>query len=170
MKLTKINCRNCHYSFYQDNKETEGSEMRLTHKEGYQDKEVLFSAYTNEHAACPVCGGVIATKITKVVNVRIWNNELFRLSDHKEGDSYHDICDNAKEGDIWISGLGLRGVIITTFSDKDRNNGLNRSIYVQQTKKNSNEPNNQYRATCHIHSEMFGWDRSSLCKHRIGSF
>ncbi len=95
--------------------------------------------------------------------MRIWNNELFRTSDHKEGDSYSDICDNAKKGDIWISGLGTKGVITATFSDKDINNGLNRSIYVQQTKKDSNEPNKRYRATCHRFSEMFeSWEGSSL--------
>lgn len=103
--------------------------------------------------------------------MRTWNNELFRISNHKQGDSYSDICDNAKEGDIWISGLGTKGVITATFSDKDINNGLNRSIYVQQTKKDSNEPNKQYRATCHIFSEMFeSWEISSLDARRAGSF
>ena len=59
--LTKINCRNCHYSFYQDIKETKDSDMHLAHKEGYKDKKVLFSAYTNEYAECPVCKGILAT-------------------------------------------------------------------------------------------------------------
>ena len=38
--------------------------------------------------------------------MKTWNNEKFRLSNHKEGDAHSDILDNIEVGDEWIDGGG----------------------------------------------------------------
>ena len=39
--------------------------------------------------------------------MKTWNNEKFRLSNHKEGDAHSDILDSIKVGDEWIDGGGV---------------------------------------------------------------
>ena len=44
--------------------------------------------------------------------MKTWNNEKFRLSNHKEGDAHSDILDNIEVGDEWIDGGGTLHICI----------------------------------------------------------
>ena len=49
--------------------------------------------------------------------MKTWNNEKFRLSNHKEGHSHSEILDNIKVGDEWIDGGGI--LHICTWVDRE---------------------------------------------------
>ena len=90
-----------------------------------------------------------------------WNNELYRTSHGTEGTPYSDICDNVKEGDIWIDGLGGRNVVVSVATGHEsRNNGGNWLVRTRPTRKNCDLPHMGMKEESHIFSEMWdAWER-----------
>jgi|TARA_R110000744_G_scaffold26851_1_gene65900 hypothetical protein len=50
---------------------------------------------------------------------KIWDNELFRLTDNRRGDCHSEIMDNIKVGDKHINGVGHEFVCIRTHVTKE---------------------------------------------------
>ena len=51
--------------------------------------------------------------------MKTWNNEKFRLSNHKEGHCHFEILENIKEGDEWIDGSGVLHICVFTSRKED---------------------------------------------------
>jgi hypothetical protein len=49
---------------------------------------------------------------------KIWDNELFKLTDHRRGDCHSEILDNIVEGDIHINAMGTEYTCIMTHTVK----------------------------------------------------
>jgi len=51
---------------------------------------------------------------------KIWDNELFRLTNNRRGDCHSEIMDNIKVGDKHINGVGEEFICIRTIETDER--------------------------------------------------
>tara|TARA_R100000951_G_C2603163_1_gene168818 strand:- start:73 stop:396 length:324 start_codon:yes stop_codon:yes gene_type:complete len=66
--------------------------------------------------------------------MKIWNNELFRISDYADGYGWSDIMDYVKQDDIIINGVGEHFVCdyATKASRKNNSAGYGKAVYDEQ--------------------------------------
>ena len=60
----------------------------------------------------------VRTLETPALTGKIWDNELFRLTDHVRGDGHSDIMDNIAVGDTYFNGVGHEFICIHTHVTK----------------------------------------------------
>ena len=77
------------------------------------------------------------------IKMKTWNNEKFRLSNHKEGHCHSEILENIKEGDEWIDGGGTLHICVWVNRDKDRDCG---GMVERVEAKNDRTPHKGRRA------------------------
>ena len=65
--------------------------------------------------------------------MKTYNNEKFRLSNHKEGHCHTDILNNIEVGDEWIDGGGT--LYICVWVDRKENGKYGGQVYKQLAKK-----------------------------------
>ena len=51
--------------------------------------------------------------------MKTWNNEKFRLSNHKEGHCHTEILNNIEVGDEWIDGGGTLWICVGVIREED---------------------------------------------------
>jgi len=88
--------------------------------------------------------------------MKTFNNELFRTSNGTKGDSYSDICDNVKVGDIWINGLGGKHIVVSVATgNKSRNNGGNWLVKTRPSRLNCDLPHMGRKEESHIFNQFW---------------
>lgn len=94
----------------------------------------------------------------------VWDNELFRMSEYKEGTGWSEIMDNVHVGDKVINGTGTEFLVImiieNQFDDKwtnDKNVGLNWLTVLHPTKLDGTV--HRGLASIEYHNIGFGWER-----------
>lgn len=94
----------------------------------------------------------------------MWNNQLFRESDHKDGDAWSDIMNMANVGDTVINGVGQEFLVIRVIvNEKDgdwttkQNRGLNWLCVLHPTKKDGTV--HRGLASESFENVGFGWEK-----------
>ena len=62
--------------------------------------------------------------------MKTWNNEQFRLSNHKEGHCHSEILNNIEVGDEWIDGGGI--LHICTWVNREGNGEMVSRRYAKK--------------------------------------
>ena len=87
--------------------------------------------------------------------MKTWNNEKFRLSNHKEGDAHSDILENIEVGDEWIDGGGT--LYICIYVNREQKNEWGGWVERKIAKKDRT-PHNGHRTETFIKWNGC-WDR-----------
>tara|TARA_R110000803_G_scaffold197105_1_gene260563 strand:+ start:348 stop:683 length:336 start_codon:yes stop_codon:yes gene_type:complete len=95
---------------------------------------------------------------------KIWDNELFRLTDNRRGDCHSEIMDNIKVGDKHINGVGQEFICIRTSQACERSMsfldgrelGQNWLVVCHPLKKDGTVHRGQ--ASKEFEHSFFSWD------------
>ena len=79
--------------------------------------------------------------------MKTWNNEQFRLSNHKEGHCHSEILNNIEVGDEWIDGCGT--LYICTFVSRKEDGELG-GIVDKTIAKKDGTPHKGMKPECFI--------------------